>query len=58
MRPPAEFRTAHNVMLWPVEIVSASLLFVRGPISRCNTLPVAAAHQGRPADSAQDDRGG
>ena len=51
-----EFRTAQDVRLWPIEVVSANY-FSFAPDLPLNTLPVGAADQGWRADPAQDDRG-
>ena len=50
-----EFRTAQDVTLWPIEIVSASY-FPFAPDLPLNTLPIAAADQGWRAYSPEGDR--
>ena len=55
-RPACEFRTAHDVTLWPIEIAAAELLLVRAG-SAAQRAAGRAADQGRPAHPAADDGG-
>ena len=50
-----EFRTAHDVTLWPIEIVSANY-FSFAPDLPLNTLPVAQRIKGGVQDSTEDNR--